>query len=88
MLLGSVIYKFVTTNMFNYYGIIDDAVGNSYGHPMIAMLPSDLGKLHWERLSVKGELPEVDWLNYAVKEMTKWIDQRPLTYLYYTWVTI
>ena len=34
---------------------------------MIAILPSGLDKLLWERLSKKGEEPEGDWLNYTIK---------------------
>ena len=41
---------------------------------MIAILPSDLDKLLWVRLGVKGEVPEEDWLNNTVKVMVTWFD--------------
>ena len=42
---------------------------------MICHIAKRLDKLHWERLTVKGKVPEGDWLNYTIKVTVKWIDQ-------------
>ena len=39
---------------------------------MIVMLLKLVDKLLCESLSVKGEVPEGDWLNWAVKVTVKW----------------
>ena len=40
---------------------------DNYLKALIAILPSGLDELHWERLSEQGEVPEGDWQNYTIK---------------------
>ena len=49
---------------------------------VVALLPNDSVKLLWERLSVKGIVPEGDWLNRTIKVTVKWNDQISLKQMY------
>ena len=45
---------------------------DNYLKALIAILPSGLDELHWERLSEQGEVLEGDWQNYTIKNEDYW----------------